>query len=127
MHGESVEKKLQSTIYSVGEQSALLLMAVRDCVVNKKSQAEIARKYGIPRSRVQQAMSGKKEHKKGGKQYRQERKREMSEDSIGSQKLRRNEGEKEGKDLEKVDDRPAQVVEGNNSEDDSDALPDIKL
>ena len=122
-----MEKKLQSTIYSVGEQSALLLMAVRDCVVNKKSQAEIARKYGIPRSRVQQAMSGKKEHKKGGKQYRQERKREMSEDSIGSQKLRRNEGEKEGKDLEKVDDRPAQVVEGNNSEDDSDALPDIKL
>ena len=49
VHGESTEKKLQSTINSVGEQSALLLMAVRDCVVNKKSQAEIARKYGIPR------------------------------------------------------------------------------
>ena len=69
VHGESAEKKLQSTINSVGEQSALLLMAVRDCVINKKSQAEIAKKYGIPRSRVQQAMSGKKEHKKGGKQY----------------------------------------------------------
>ena len=55
MHGESTEKKLQSAINSVGEQSALLVMAVRDCVVNKKSQAEIARKYGIPRSRVQQA------------------------------------------------------------------------
>ena len=64
-----MEKKLQSAINSVGEQSALLLMAVRDCVVNKKSQAEIARKYGMPRSRVQRAMSGKKEHKKGGKQY----------------------------------------------------------
>ena len=69
MHGESAEMKLQSTINSVGEQSALLLMAVGDCVINKKSQAEIAKKYGIPRSRVQQAMSGKKEHKKGGKQY----------------------------------------------------------
>ena len=44
-------------------------MAVRDCIVNKKSQAEIAKKYNIPRSRVQWAMSGKKEHKKGGKQY----------------------------------------------------------
>ena len=66
VHRESAEKKLQSTINSVGKQSALLLMAVRDCVINKKSQAEIARKYGIPRSRVQQAMSGKKEHKKGG-------------------------------------------------------------
>ena len=64
-----MEKKLQSTINSVGEQSVLLLMAVGNCIVNKKSQAEIARKYGTPRSRVQQAMSGKKEHKKGGKQY----------------------------------------------------------
>ena len=53
VHGESTERKLQSTINSVGEQSALLLMAVRDCVVNKKSQAETARKYGISRSRVQ--------------------------------------------------------------------------
>ena len=31
VHGESAEKKLQSTINSVGEQSALLLMAVGDC------------------------------------------------------------------------------------------------
>ena len=66
---ESMEKKLRSIINSIREQSALLLMAVSDCIVNKKSQAEIARKYDIPRSRVQQAMSGKKEHKKGGKQY----------------------------------------------------------
>ena len=48
-----MEKKLQSAINSIGEQSALLLMAVRDCVVNKKSQAEISRKYGILRSREQ--------------------------------------------------------------------------
>ena len=64
-----MEKKLQSIINSIGEQSTLLLMAVSDCIVNKKSQAEIAKKYDIPRSRVQWAMSGKKEHKKGGKQY----------------------------------------------------------
>ena len=75
-----MEKKLQSVINSIGEQSALLLIAVRDCIVNKKSQAEIATKYNIPRSRVQWAMSGKKEHKKGGKQYQQERKRKTSEE-----------------------------------------------
>ena len=68
VYGESVEKKLQGIINSIGEWSALLLMAVGDCIVNK-SQAEIATKYNIPRSRVQWAMSGKKEHKKGGKQY----------------------------------------------------------
>ena len=53
VHGESMERKLQSTINSIGEQSALLIMAFGDYVVNKKSQAEIARKYGILRSRVQ--------------------------------------------------------------------------
>ena len=49
------------------------------------------------------------------------------EDSVGSQKSRRNEGEKEGKELEKVDNRPAPVPESSNSEDNSDELPDIKL
>ena len=98
-------------------------MAVRDCIVNKKSQAEIAKKYGIPRSRVQWAMSGKKEHKKGGKQYQQERKRKTSEeDSTRSLKLRRNE-----KELERIDDKPTPVIEGHNSEDDSDELPDVQL
>ena len=45
VYGESAEKKLLSVINSIGDQSALLLMAVRDCIVNKKSQAEIATKY----------------------------------------------------------------------------------
>ena len=69
VYGESMEKKLQSVVNSIGEQSILVLMAVGDCIVNKRSQVEIAKKYGIPRSRVQCAMSGKKEHKKRGKQY----------------------------------------------------------
>ena len=48
-----MEKKLQNIVNSIGEQYTLLLIAVRDCIVNKKSQAEIAKKYGIPRSRIQ--------------------------------------------------------------------------
>ena len=98
-------------------------MAVGDCIVNKKSQADIAKKYDIPRSRVQWAMSGKKEHKKGGKQYQQERKRKRSEeDSTRSLKLRRNE-----KELERVKDKPTPDIKGHNSEDDSDELPDFQL
>ena len=65
VYGESMEKKLKSIVNSIGEQSALLLIAVGDCIVKKKSQAEIAKKYDILRSRIQWAMSGKKEHKKG--------------------------------------------------------------
>ena len=107
VYRESMEKKLQSIINSIGEQSALLLMTVGECIVNKKSQAEIAKKYNIPRSRVQWAMSGKKEHKKGGKQYWQERKRKTSEeDSTRNLKLRRNE-----KELERVEDRPTPDIE----------------
>ena len=59
-------------------------------------------------------MSGKKEYKKGGKQYQQERKRKTSEeDSARSLKLRRNE-----KELERVNDKPTPVIESHNSEDD---------
>ena len=73
-------------------------------------------------------MSGKKEHKKGGKQYQQERKRKMlEEDSPRSWKLRRNEGEKEEKELEKIGDRPTPVTESHNSEEDSNELPDVRM
>ena len=73
-------------------------------------------------------MSGKKKYKKGGKQYQQERKRKRSEeDSARSLKLRRNEREQEKKELERVDDRPTPVIEGHDSEDDSDELPDVQL
>ena len=43
VYGENVEKKLQSIINSIGDQSTLFLMAVGDCIVNKKSQAEVAK------------------------------------------------------------------------------------
>ena len=113
VYGENAEKKLQSIINSIGDQSALFLMAVGDCIVNKKSQAEVAMKYNIPRSRIQRAMSGKKEHQKGGKQYQQEKKRKLSEeDSTRSLKIRRNE-----KELERIDDESTLDIEGQNSED----------
>ena len=118
-----MEKKLQSIIKSIGDQSVLFLIAVGDCIVNKKSQTEIATKYNIPRSRIQWAMSRKKEHRKGGKQYQQERKRKRSEeDSIRSLKTRRNE-----KELERIDDKPTPDIEGQNSKDNSDEQPDVQL
>ena len=42
VYGGSMEKKLQSVVNSIGEQSTLLLMAVSDCIVNKKSQGNMA-------------------------------------------------------------------------------------
>ena len=60
VYGENAEKKLQSIVNSIREQSTLFLMAVQDCIVNKKSQAEIATKYNISRSKIQWDMPGKK-------------------------------------------------------------------
>ena len=68
-------------------------------------------------------MSGKKEHRKGGKQYRQERKRKRSEeDSTKSLKSRRNE-----KELERIDDQLIPDIEGQNSKEDSDKQLDVQL
>ena len=123
VYGENVEKKLQSIINNIGDQSALFLMAVGDCIVNKKSQAEVAIKYNIPRSRIQRAMSGKKEHSKGSKQYQQEKKRKpCEEDSIRGLKIRRHK-----KELERIDDQPTLDIEGQNSKEDRDELPDVQL
>ena len=57
---------------------------------------------------------------------KKEKRRMSEEDSVRSQKLRRN-GEKEEKELEKIDDRLTPIAESHNSGDDSDKLPDIKL
>ena len=123
VYGENVEKKLQSIINGIGDQSTLFLMAVGDCIVNKKSQAEVATKYNIPRSRIQRAMLGKKEHQKGGKQYQQEKKRKPSEeDSTRSLKIRRNERE-----LERIDDESTLDIEGQNSKEDRDEQLDAQL
>ena len=123
VYGENAEKKLQSIINSIGDQSTLFLMAVGDCIVNKKSQAEVATEYNISRSRIQRAMSGKKEHRKGGKQYQQERKRKPSEEnSTRSLKIRRNE-----KELERIDDKPTLDIEDQSSKEDSDKQLDVQL
>ena len=123
VYGENAEKKLQSIINSIGDQSTLFLMAVGDCIVNKKSQAEVAMKYNIPRSRIQRAMSGKKEHQKGGKQYQQEKRRKLSEeDSTRSLKIRRNKRE-----LERIDDESILDIEGQHSKEDRSEQPDVQL
>ena len=70
--GATGTTSVRSVINSIGERSALLLIAIGDCVVNKKSQAKIAKKYDILKSHIQRSMSGKHEHKKGGKQYQWE-------------------------------------------------------
>ena len=69
VYGENVEKKLQSIVNSIGDQSTLLLNGCQGLHCQQKISNRNGQKYNIPRSRIQWAMLGKREHKKGGKQY----------------------------------------------------------
>ena len=48
--------------------------------LNSLTYGQASQKYEFSKSRIQRAISGKAEHKKGGKQYYQERKRKTSGD-----------------------------------------------
>ena len=125
VYGTTDEEKVQSVQNTIGDHSTLLLLAIGNCVANNRSQAEVAKKYGIPKSRVQRMMSGKKEHKKCGKQYHQERKRKASEEgSVPEKKAKKS----EPKTAEmKTTQSPEPEKAPGDDESDSDELPDVQL
>ena len=53
----------------------MLAIAIGDIHLNKLSYDQASQKYQISKSCIQRAISGKAEHKKGGKQYELEKKR----------------------------------------------------
>ena len=69
VYGTMDEERIQSVQNTIGDHAVLLLLAIGDCMADNRSQAEVAKKYEILKSRIQRMMSGKKEHKRGGKQY----------------------------------------------------------
>ena len=53
----------------------MVLIAVGDYIINKaKNIREISKKWGMSFSSIQRAMSRKKEHSKGGRQYARRKK-----------------------------------------------------
>ena len=126
--GTMEEEQIQSVWNSIGDRATLLLIAVGDCVVNNKSQAEIAKKYDVPKSRIQQLMSGKREHKKDGKQYEQERKCRASEEvSITSKRSRWDKPEAKPEVKLPKEPKEADPEQKSGGGMDSDELPDVHL
>ena len=67
--GKGPEEKIQEACKEINYQNLVILIAV-DYVVNKaKNIKEVAKKWGLSFSAVQRAMSHKKEHSVGGRQY----------------------------------------------------------
>ena len=74
VRGETQEEKLQGLVDTMPAHQLMLAIAIGDIHLNKLLYDQASQKYQISKSRIQRAISGKAEHKKGGKQYKLEKK-----------------------------------------------------
>ena len=65
---------MQGLVDAVPAHQLMLAIAISDIHLNKLSYDQASQKYQLSKSRIQRAISGKAEHKKGGKQYELEKK-----------------------------------------------------
>ena len=72
VRGETHEEKLQELVDTVPAHQLMLAIAIGDIHLNELLYDQASQKYQISKSRIQRAISGRTEHKKGGKQYQQE-------------------------------------------------------
>ena len=119
--GETHEEKLKNLVETVPIHHLLLAIAIGDVHLNGLSHTQASMKYGFSKSKIQRVISGKTEHKKGGKQYQSERKRKGDEETGSSsqpKKLKDEEGEEE-------DDHPVPVTFEGPKEEEEEILPDL--
>ena len=73
--GKSPEDKIQEACKEINYQNLIVLIAVGDYIVNQaKNIKEVAKKWGLSFSSIQRAMSRKREHSVGGRQYTKRKK-----------------------------------------------------
>ena len=83
--GKGPEEKIQEACKEINYQNLVILITVGDYVVNKaKNIKEVAKKWGLSFSAVQCAISCKKEHSVGGRQYA--KRKRVAEKQEGSAK-----------------------------------------
>ena len=73
--GKGPEEKIQEACKEINYRNLVTLIAVGDYIINQaKNIKEVAKKWGLSFSAVQQAMSRKWEHSVGGRQYAKRKK-----------------------------------------------------
>ena len=133
MQGETHEEKLDSLVRNVPAKRIMLAIALGDVLLNKLSHSQASMKYGFSKTMIQCMLSGKIEHKKGGKQYQQERKCKTEQDASEPVKKRKNDQNKDEEEevqpvsvlfqLTKEQDILPDLVE----DDDDDQFPEVKI
>ena len=94
VRGETHEEKLQELVNTVPVHQLMLAIAIGDIHLNKLSYDQASQKYQISKSQIQRAISGKADHKKGGKQYHLEQKRKASGDTTSQMKAKKGKSDK---------------------------------
>ena len=102
VRGETHEEKLQELVNTVPAHQLMLAIAIGDIHLNKLSYDQASQKYQISKSRIQRAISGKADHKKGGKQSHLERKRKVSDDTSSVTKDKKAKMEREQEEEEEI-------------------------
>ena len=68
--GKGPEEKINEACKEINYKNLLVLVAVGDYIINKpRNIKELAKKWGLSFSSIQSAMSRKKKHSVGGRQY----------------------------------------------------------
>ena len=80
VRGDTHEEKLKGLVETVLAHRLMLAITIGDVHLNSLTYGQASQKYEFSKSRIQRAISGKAEHKKGGKQYYQEQKWKTSGD-----------------------------------------------
>ena len=114
--GKNPEEKVQQACKEINFQNLIVLIVVGDYVVNQaKNIKEAAKKWGLSFSSIQRAMSRKREHSVGRRQYAK-RKRVEEKPKGPAKKSKRMETK-----------QTTETVEAENSQDSSDSteLPDV--
>ena len=101
VRGETHEEKLQELVNTVPAHQLMLAIAIGDIHLNKLSYDQASQKYQISKSRIQRAISGKAEHKKGGKQYELEKKQKR-DTTTSATKVKKAKMEQEQEEEEEI-------------------------
>ena len=114
--GKNPEEKIQEACKEINYRNLIVLIAVGDYVVNQaRNIKEVAKKWGLSFSAIQRAMSRKREHSIGRRQYAKRKKVEEKQKGPA----------KKSKQMETK--QTTETVEAENPQDSSDSteLPDV--
>ena len=120
--GKSPKDKIQEACKEINYRNLVILIAVGDYVVNQaKNIKEVAKKWGLSFSAVQQAMSRKQEHSVSGRQYAK-RKKAVEKQEGPAKKSKQIE---EKRTTEPAEVRSPQPAEPSQDSSDSTELPNV--